>query len=184
MLRNSVEQWGAISKWLHWVVAALILLQMGLGLAAVGWSLSPTKLDLFVWHKSFGMLVLALVLLRLSWRLMNPTPSLPTQLPRWERWAAHLSHGLLYLLMILLPLSGWVINSAANIPFNLFWLIPLPPIAAPDESLKAVAKQAHFALVLTLGLAVIVHAAAALRHHLILRDQVLTRMLPFRRPRP
>ena len=181
MLRNSLEDWGAVAKTLHWLVACLILLQLGLGLAAVSWHLSPTKLELLIWHKSIGMLILLLVLTRLGWRVTGPTPDLPPDTARWERLAARTSHLLLYLLMLALPLSGWVINSAANIPLKLFWVVPLPDIAAPNKPLEDAAALVHVVLVVALLLLLLVHIAAALRHHYIKRNRVLTRMLPFAR---
>ena len=178
MIANTPESWGGLAKFFHWTVALLILAQIPLGFAAALWRLSPLKLELFVWHKSTGMLILALMLVRLGWRLANPAPGLPPQTPRWERRAAHASHGLLYALAIALPLSGWVINSAAAVPFSVFWLVPLPPIAAPDERLEDLAKLAHFSLLVALCLVLAVHIGAALRHHLIKRNDVLLRMLP------
>src|SRR5262245_42323109 len=124
MLRNTLDAWGAPAKLFHWMMAALILAQFALGIAAVSWRISPTKLELFVWHKSFGMLILALVALRLAWRLANMTPALPAGMPAWESFGARASHALLYALMIALPATGWIINSAANIPFRIFWLVP------------------------------------------------------------
>jgi cytochrome b561 len=181
MLRNSRERWGLASQLLHWLVALLILAQILLGLAAVGWHLSPTKLSLFVWHKSVGMLVLLLVLLRLGWRAVNPTPALPQDMPRWERLAARGSHAMLYVLMLALPVTGWVINSAANIPVKLFWLIPLPDITGPGRRLQEVSTTAHVALFIALTALVAVHVGAALRHHCLKHDEVLRRMLPWTR---
>ena len=178
MLANTTEAWGAAAKFFHWTVALLIVVQIPLGFTAALWRLSPLKLELFVWHKSTGMLILALMLVRLGWRLANPTPMLPPQTPRWESWAAHLSHGLLYAFAIALPLSGWVINSAGGVPFSVFWLVPLPPIVAPDEHVEDLAKLAHFSLLVALCLVLAVHIGAALRHHLIKRNDVLRRMLP------
>src|SRR3979490_1420837 len=77
MLRNASDSWGAPAKLFHWVMAALILAQIALGLMAANWRVSPTKIELFFWHKSTGMLILALVGLRILWRLANPTPELP-----------------------------------------------------------------------------------------------------------
>src|SRR5689334_13252689 len=89
--------WNGGVKFFHWLIALLILVQFALGWLAVSWRLSPVKLDLFVWHKSMGMLVLALVLLRLAWRLAAPAaPALPAHMPVWERIAARASHALLY----------------------------------------------------------------------------------------
>jgi cytochrome b561 len=178
MLANTAEAWGAPAKFLHWTVALLILVQIGLGVAATLWRLSPLKLELFVWHKSTGMLILVLMLARLAWRLANRSPALPPQTPSWERYAAQASHAAIYALAIALPLSGWVINSAAGVPFSVFWLVPLPSIVAPDERLEELAKLVHFSLLVALCLVLAVHIGAALRHHFIKRDQVLIRMLP------
>src|SRR5205809_4914136 len=143
MLRNDADSWGAPAKLFHWVMAALILAQIALGLMAASWRVSPAKLELFFWHKSTGMLILALVALRLLWRLANPTPELPPGIAAWERAAARLSHVLLYALMIALPVTGWIVNSASNIPFRIFWLIPLPPVVAPAEPTADLAALVH-----------------------------------------
>lgn len=177
MLRNSRDAWGSLARFFHWSVALLVLAQVALGLTAAGWRLSPLKLDLFVWHKSLGFLILLLVVLRLLWRLANPTPALPDGMSGFERLAARVSHGLFYVLLIFLPINGWVINSAANVPFSIFWLIPLPSIVAPDRVLAGNAENAHFVLFSVLALLVMVHAGAALRHHFVKRDNVLLRML-------
>src|SRR6476660_2080578 len=152
MLANTADAGGTPAKFFHWTVALLLLLQIGLGFAAALWRLSPLKLELFVWHKSTGMLILVLMLARLAWRLANRS--------------------------LALPLSGWVINSAAGVPFSVFWLVPLPPIVAPDEHGEELAKLVHFSLLVALCLVLAVHIGAALRHHLIKRNDVLLRMLP------
>lgn len=172
--------WTAPARFFHWLIAALILLQVGLGLAAVGWPLSPAKLSLFVWHKSVGMLILALVALRLLWRLSHPAPALPADTPAWERGAARASHFLLYVLLLAIPLSGWVIASASGIPFRIFRLIPLPAIAAVDKPTADAAAIVHFWLLVVFVPLLAVHVGAALRHHYVKRNDVLVRMLPFR----
>lgn len=180
MWHNTTENWGTVAIVLHWTMALLVLVQVVLGIVADSWRVSPLKLDLFVWHKSVGMLLLALVVIRLAWRLANPSPMLPEGTPRWQRIAARASHAALYAVLVALPLAGWVINSAANIPFRIFWLIPLPDITAPDKALQSAAESVHFVLFVTLASLVLVHAAAALWHHYRLGDDVLVRML---RPR-
>src|SRR5712664_382594 len=178
MLRNDADSWGAPAKLFHWVIAALILAQIALGLMAASWRLSPAKLELFFWHKSTGMLILALVALRLLWRLANPAPALPSGMPAWERAAAHLSHGLLYVLMIALPIAGWIVNSASNVPFRIFWLIPLPAIVAPDKPTADLFEVVHGGLFTLFALVLVAHIGAALRHHFVKRNTVLVRMLP------
>jgi cytochrome b561 len=159
------------------MIAALVLAQFVLGWMASSWHLSPTKLNLFVWHKSTGMLVLALALLRLLWRLGNAVPALPAGTPRWERAMAHASHALLYALLIAMPLDGWLINSASGVPFSVFWMIPLPAIIGPDPRLADLFKLAHLWMFVLLGALVALHVGAALRHHLVKRNDVLVRML-------
>ena len=180
MLRNDADSWGAPAKLFHWVMAALILAQIALGLVAVSLRVSPAKLNLFVWHKSIGMLILALLALRLLWRLSNRAPALPAEMAAWERLSAHLSHSLLYALMIALPVTGWIISSASNVPFRIFWLVPLPAITGPDKATADLFASVHGWLVTLLALALAAHIGAALRHHYVKHDAVLARMLPWR----
>ncbi|MEJ8847692.1 cytochrome b [Variovorax rhizosphaerae] len=175
--------WSAAMKLLHWLIALLIFLQFALGWLAVGWHLSPMKLTLFVWHKSTGMVVLGLVVIRLLCRLATPAPPLPADTPAWERGAARASHVMLYLLMLGMPVTGWIINSAAGMPFRIFWRLPLPAIVAVDKGTAALASLAHLSLGIALALLLVVHVGAALRHHFVQRDNVLTRMLPTRTKR-
>jgi cytochrome b561 len=175
------QSWNGVAKAFHWLIAALIFAQFALGWLASSGRLSPAKLNLFVWHKSVGILILALVLLRLLWRLATPAPSLPAEIPAWERAAARVSHVLLYVLMLALPLSGWVINSAAAVPLRIFWLIPFPAIAAPDRRTEEFASSVHFWLFVLLAALLLLHVAAALRHHFVKHNDVLTWMLPTRK---
>jgi cytochrome b561 len=172
------SSWSATAKFLHWLVAVLIFLQFALGYLAKGWSLSPTKLDLFVWHKSTGIVILTLVLLRLLLRLGASAPALPEDTPAWERAAARSSQLLLYVFMISLPLSGWIINSAAGIPFKIFWWLELPPLGQADKQVATLTAYVHFWLGVVFAALVVVHISAALRHHFVKRDSVLRRMLP------
>jgi cytochrome b561 len=179
MARNDIESWTGIAKLFHWLMALLIFAQIALGLVAVSWHISPMKLNLFVWHKSLGMLILALLVLRLSWRLMQRAPELPWEMPLWERAAAQFSHFMLYALMVALPLTGWVISSASNVPFKIFWTLPLPAITAPDKALADLFATIHGWLVTLLALVLTAHIGAALRHHYVKKDTVLSRMLPW-----
>jgi cytochrome b561 len=177
---NSDVSWGVPAKLLHWAIALLVLIQIGSGWAAVKWPLSPTKIDLYVWHKSIGMLILALMAVRVAWRLVNVTPALPAGTTAAERFAARASHLVMVLLLIAMPVTGWVINSAANIPFRIFWIFPLAPIVTPDKAVADTAARLHFALFVALSVLLVVHIGAALMHHLVKRDNVLARMLPGR----
>jgi cytochrome b561 len=154
----------------------LLLAQVILGKVGHEMARSPTKLDVLTWHKSFGVLLLLLVLIRLAWRWASPTPSLPSS-SFIQRRAAQISHIGLYFLMLLLPLTGWVMNSASNIPFKVFWLLPWPDITQPSRAVAEMAEELHETLAVFLVALVVLHVAAALWHHFAKRDAVLLRML-------
>jgi cytochrome b561 len=176
---QTATSWNPAAKFFHWLIALLIFIQIGLGFSAVSWPLSPTKLNLFFWHKSIGVTVLLLVALRLLWRFSTSVPALPADMPAWERHAAHASHFLLYVAMAGLPVSGWVLSSASGVPFRVFGEIPLPAIVAADKETAEFAKHVHHAFVFLLVPLLIVHVGAALRHHYVRHDDVLRQMLPF-----
>ena len=179
-LKNIADSWGTVAKSFHWVIALLILGQLVLGTVAEEARLSPLKLDLFVWHKSIGLTILLLVILRLAWRLYNPPPSVPAGTPAWETKLARISHTLLYLLMFAVPMTGWLVSDATRIPFKAFWLVPMPDLIAADRDMSDLAADVHGALTKLLLLVVVIHIAAALRHHFFLHNKILTRMLPWR----
>lgn len=175
--RNTPTRWGKVSQGLHWLVAALILIQAALGLVMVDMINSPDKIRLYALHKSIGLTILALAALRLAWRLHAGAPA-PLPGAGWQRTAARISHGLLYALLFALPLSGWLFNSAAGFPLQWFGLFNLPSIAAADPGLRETAGATHEWLFWLLVAVALVHAAAAVHHHLFVRDATLARMLP------
>lgn len=177
--RTRREDWDAIARLFHWSTAALIIVMMVLGWLAVTAPMSPWKIQLFNWHKSLGLFVLTWVALRLAWRLTHPAPPPPETMSSPERWAARLTHGGLYLLLLAMPLSGWIINSAADFPLKWFGLFRVPQLVAPDKSLQDAAEAVHYAIFWLIAVLVVIHAAAALFHHFVRRDNVLRRMLPF-----
>lgn len=157
-------------------MALLILLQ-----GIVGWyghemERSPAKIDVMTAHKSLGITLLLLALLRLAWRVTHPSPPPPPGSPRWEIRAAAASHALLYALLIALPLSGWLAASTSIVPWKLWWVVPWPDIAAPSEPLHEFAEELHEVLVKLLAAVLALHVVAALRHHFRKRDDVLVRM--------
>ncbi len=163
---------------LHWLVAVLIVAAFALGLVMVDIpGLTPTKLKYFSWHKWLGVTVLALVAVRLLWRLRHRAPR-PPEMPAWQRRAATLMHGLLYGLMFAVPLSGYFYSLAAGVPVVYLGVLPLPQLIGPDPGLKPVLKEVHVVLVYTMLVFVLVHVAAAVKHQWIDRDGLLRRMLP------
>lgn len=182
-LRNSRNEWGPVAVGLHWLLAILIVGQFALGWAADEAPVSPAKFDLFVWHKSFGVTILLLAALRLAWRLGNPPPDLPSDIPAHEQRLAQVSHILLYTLMLIVPASGWVVADTSRIPFRIFWSIPTPNLMDANKQASELAAGIHKALVVLLVIAVALHVAAALRHHFVKRNDVLRRMLRLTRAR-
>ncbi|HEX8012202.1 MAG TPA: cytochrome b [Casimicrobiaceae bacterium] len=162
---------------LHWLTAALIVANLLLGLSMVPLPISPRKLQWYLWHKSIGISVFLLTWARLSWRWVHPPPP-PVAMPDWQRRAARLAHLLLYALLLLIPISGWLYSSATGVQVVYLGLLPLPDLVPKNKALAAVLKATHVTLNFTLFGLVCVHAAAALKHHFVDRDSVLTRMLP------
>ncbi|NLJ51108.1 MAG: cytochrome b [Alcaligenaceae bacterium] len=163
---------------LHWLVGLGIIGTLAMGLYMEGLPLSPSKLQLYSWHKWAGMSLLVLAIVRLAWRLSHPAPDLPETMGPISRLAAHAGHWVLYVLMIAIPLSGWLMSSAQGFPVVWFGVLPLPDLVAKNAELGAVLKDAHVLLNYTLIAVLIGHIGAALQHHFIKKDNVLIRMLP------
>lgn len=183
-LLNTTRSWGWPAKALHWAIAVLVAVQLGVGLAMV-WLVTDLgrRFELYQLHKSLGVLVLTLVVVRLGWRCANPIlPTLPAGLSVLERRLAGLTHRGLYLLLFLLPLTGWIMASASplGIPTIVFGLFRLPDAVGPNANLEDLMKVAHGLLAVLLLLLTGLHVAAAVKHHFVLRDEVLLRMLPGR----
>ena len=183
-LKNTPERWGAVSQAFHWLVVLLILAVATVGLVMDELPRTPKYFWVYTAHKSLGISVLALMLLRLAWRLYaGAAPPLPGT-PRWQRAVASATHWALYVLALAMPLSGWLYDSASGLrPFRWFGLFTMPKLTGPNEWLADRARDAHELLFLLLVALVVLHAAAALWHHLIVRDETLARMLPRRRTR-
>lgn len=179
-LQNSQEAYGIIAQALHWCVAALVFVQIPLGLYAANLPVSLARLQWLSHHKSLGITILALMLARLAWRLFHKPPPLPGTMPRWECRAAHAMHWALYLFALLAMLAGWLYASAAGLSVNWFGLALIPDLIAKNAGIAPLFRELHHVLVALLVLLLIVHIGAALRHAYLLRDNVMQRMLPGR----
>lgn len=177
-LTNTDTRWGPVSQALHWLIVLLILAQGTVGLLMTDMRNSPDKIEVYALHKSFGLTILALALLRLAWRWYAGTPRPVPGMPRWQETAARLSHWGLYALLFAIPLSGWVLNSAAGFPLQWFGLFNLPAIVAKSPDLRETAGELHALLFWTLVALALAHAGAAFYHHLFRHDATLARMLP------
>ena len=185
MLRNTPTGYGRIAILFHWTMALLIIGMLGLGLYMSDLPLTdPNAFQLFQLHKSIGFVVLALAVLRLVWRLANPSPKLPEGMHPLERLGAHLGHAGLYALLFAMPLTGWLMVSASpwGIPTVVFNVLPVPHLPVPEalgsqEQAEGFFKLLHAYGAYLLIALVIVHVAAAFKHHVIARDDTLKRML-------
>jgi cytochrome b561 len=162
------------SRILHWTMAVLILTMLFIGIGMVA-SLSHYHTLISI-HRPLGILILALVAIRLVNRLLNPPPPLPEAMPAWQRLVAVGSHVLLYALMFALPLVGWAMLSAAGYPIVLYGPLRLPPIAPESPELFATLRTTHTVLALLLFATFLAHLGAALAHALIYRDDVFPSM--------
>jgi cytochrome b561 len=176
--RSDAARYGIVAQALHWLVAALIVVMFGLGWYMVGLPLSERKFELYQLHKSLGITILALAAIRLTWRLFNPAPPLPPSLPPWERAAARANHALLYAMLFVQPIIGFLQSNAANFPVVWWGVVRLPAVIGNDEALAEKLLAVHRWNSRLLLALVLLHVAAALRHHFILRDDVVRRMLP------
>jgi cytochrome b561 len=167
---------------LHWTIAALIIFMLALGLVMEDLPIS-IKFSAYTLHKSIGITVLALSIFRLIWRLMNPPPALPAGMKAWEKLLAHTAHWGLYFLIIAMPLTGWLLVSASRkYPTVFFWLgevpfIPMPKGIAPKATAEWFEEMHELFANGAIAL-IVLHVGAALKHHLVNKDNVLTRMLP------
>lgn len=167
---------------LHWLLGLSIFAMFAIGIYMTDLPFSPLRLKLYNYHKWAGITFLILSVLRLVWRLVNKPPALPKAIeqamPSWQTKVYHGTHYALYALFFAVPLIGWAYSSAAGFPIVLFGVLPLPDFMSVDKEFAKQIKELHeisaFALV---GLAVL-HIGAALKHHFIDKDGLISRMLP------
>jgi len=185
---SGAVRYNAVAMIIHWLTALMVI-----GLLVVGNIMAdmprtdPMKLDLYNWHKSFGVTVLLLTLIRIAWRLTHTPPALPDEMPAWEKRVAHLTHLALYILLLGVPLLGWAMVSAAprSVPTVLFGTAiwpHIPFLADMDieqkRALREVWEGLHASAAYTMLVLLVLHVGAALRHRLLLKDKVAQRMLP------
>jgi len=176
---NASERYTGVAIVLHWLLALLIVVAFGVGLYMADLPNSLAKLKLYNWHKWAGVTILLLSAVRLAWRLTHRPPA-DVPAPRWQQLAAHATHHALYALFFLVPLVGWAYSSAKGFPIVWFGVLPLPDFVPKDEALAELIKPWHESLAWLMALLVVLHIAAAIKHHVIDRDGLINRMRPGR----
>lgn len=176
-LKSDAQHWGSLAKTFHWLVVLLIIVQGVLGLYMVELPKKPSIIPYYNFHKSIGMTVLTLAVLRLAWRAFDPRPLEPASMPRWQVLGARAGHALLYALLFAVPLSGWWFDSVTALrPMYFFGLFEIPHLVAPNPDLKELAHEAHEWLFWLLVAVAVGHAAMAFVHEFVDRDGTLSRM--------
>ena len=168
----------------HWVTVVFVLFQLWLGFSFADLEEGARRTDLFTWHRTIGAVILILALARLTYRMTNPPPPYPPELPAWERVAGTWSHRLLYLLLIGLPIGGLLaVSGQTNGPtIALLGGIRIPKVPGISEQFGELAGEAHSAGAWGLCALIALHAAAALKHEFIDRNRAAGRMPPFKDP--
>ena len=177
------QRYTGVAIALHWLIATAILCTFLLGQYMTNLQLSPVKLKLYSYHKWIGVTIFLLVMVRLAWRLAHRPPAPPASMPAWQHSAAGIAHLFLYLLTLAIPLSGWLMSSASGFQVVYLSVLPIPDLIAKNKDTAEQLKQLHEALNWLMVVVVALHVAAALKHHLVDRDDVLSRMLPFLKQR-
>jgi cytochrome b561 len=179
---KQTERYNTVAILLHWLLGLSIFAMFAIGIYMSDLPFSPLRLKLYNYHKWAGITFLILSVLRLVWRLINKPPALPKAIeqamPSWQNKVYHATHYALYALFFAVPLIGWAYSSAAGFPIVLFGVLPLPDFVSVDKEFAKQIKELHeisaFAL---MGLALL-HIVAALKHHFIDKDGLVSRMLP------
>jgi cytochrome b561 len=177
--QSSATRYSAVAQAFHWIIAALIVTQFVLANMADDLPIGVHKLALLARHKSFGMTVLMLAILRLLWRLKNPPPALPSGMSPLERMLARGTHIAFYVLLFAMPLTGWLMSSAKNYSVSWFGLFTWPNLIPKNENAFGLLRSTHDILSGVLFAIAVLHILAALKHHFWNKDDVLLRMLPF-----
>lgn len=174
---HNTQSYTRTAKALHWLIALLIIGMLCLGLYMDALPFNALKFQLIQTHKSIGITILLLVVVRLLWRFTNPAPMLPAHMPLWQKATAHITHLALYVLMFAMPISGYVMSDAAG--YHPSWFGVSVPIVSPiNPALSKILAEFHQYAAYTLIALLLAHVGAALYHHVIVKDNTLRRMLP------
>lgn len=175
--RGGAQGYSLTARLFHWITAAIVIALIPGGVYMANASPGPAQDLAYDLHRSFGFVLLPLMLARLVYRLRHPPPPLPGDIPRVQRAGAQAMHGAFYALLFIQPLAGWIATSAYRAPIRVFWLFELPPIAPVDRPFSEWMFGVHRFLGYAIAALALVHISAALYHHVIRRNEVLLRMV-------
>lgn len=177
-MKNTANTYGSVAKILHWLIGFAVI-----GMLILGTSLEYIKDEalagkMYMLHKSFGICVLALMLLRILWRVINVAPKPPNHVKHWQQNAEKLVHFVLYFCLIVMPLSGWIMSTASGHIPNIFNYIIFPmPFIPESKALANAASWTHTITGWTLIVLISLHILATIQHYVVHKDNILKRML-------
>ncbi|MCB1591133.1 MAG: cytochrome b/b6 domain-containing protein [Alphaproteobacteria bacterium] len=175
-MKNTHDSYGFVLKFLHWITALIIMGLLFAGFIMAGMALGEPKLKIYLLHKSFGLLVLLLVIVRVFWRIFTPKVSPLDSHRGWEKILAKITHVFLYFALFAMPLSGWIMSSAGEFPVTFFGL-PVPSLSEKNPTLFDFMRGFHAFMAMALIGIIGLHLAGALKHHVIDRDRTMMRMM-------
>ena len=176
----NLVQYNPTAKMLHWLVAGMVVTQFilaNLAERAEDAGNEVRELELFANHRSVGITILALMIFRLIWRLMNNPPALPGAIPKWQVTASRISHWSMYGVLFVMPITGWLMSSASGASVSWFNIVQLPDFVAQNHTVEEVFEEIHETLAKVLALIAVVHIAAAIKHAAIDKNVELRRMI-------
>lgn len=175
-IKNTVTDYGVIAKAFHWSMALMMMGLLLAGVYMVGLENSPFKFQIYGLHKSFGIIILIMVIGRIVWKHMNAKPKAMETHKKWEKILAKLAHVFLYFGMIGMPLTGWLMSSAGGYPVKVFGF-PIPDLIEKNPDFGKLMNQSHMIFGYMLIAAILLHVAGALKHHFVDKDNTLKRMM-------
>jgi cytochrome b561 len=183
--RNTRERWGSVSIGLHWTIAALVLLvQVPAGITMVSVDPGTVQNVFYNIHKTNGIVIFLLAVVRLGWRVSQPVPGYAPDMPVWQARLARTTHALLYIVLFAMPITGFLYTAMGGFPVPFFMVYDLSQLVPENKPVAEVFKYSHLTLQFVLYATVILHVAGALQHYFVRKDGVLRRMLSPTAPLP
>lgn len=178
-LRNTEQSYGSMTKFIHWAIVIAVYAMIAIGYLQQEMKEGAFQDQMYDFHKALGLTILFVMAFRVIWRFTNVSPSLPSTVPTWQRFASRFVHLSLYACLFLMPITGWIMATASGNTPSFFGLFNLPMPGIPlNKPLAHTANEIHETVAIVLICAIVIHVAAAIKHHFVDKDNVLQRMLP------
>lgn len=177
MLYNTEKSYGLISRLFHWIMSVIILSMISVGYYMKYFAPQESKATIYGMHKATGVIVFTLVLLRLTWRMINVSPKLPEDCQKWLAAASKINFIVLYTMMISMPITGLFMSLYSGFKINVYGLFTIPTFLEKNKKLAALFKELHNGFAVLFIIAISLHILVNLYHHFYKKDNILTRMI-------